>query len=410
MLRNGGNAIDAAVTAALAAEAELDAFEPVPMIGPRTFTVPGALDLVERALDLHGTIAWQDAVEPARQLARDGFEVRATLEAAVVRMEHHLAADPVLRALYLPGDRPVRAGERVRNARLADALETVARFGARELYDGALGVAIAARSRDAGGHLDRDDLLAHRTLPMQPVSTTFQGADVWELPAPTQGPAVLDALAILEAAGRFEPKAIVDALLAGLRGAGVDLLSMQPSAPARGDTTYIAAIDEAGVGVSLITSVFADFGSVVGVDALGGPLQNRAAGSTLVGRRPSAGKPPHTTIPAVVTRDGALAHCLGVVGGYMQAQGQVQVLVNLLVHGMSAQAAIDAPRLRILAGGALAIEPGHPLAASAPDGLGRDPGAGGFGGCQVASVVDGRLDAGSDPRRGGAVARADAQQ
>jgi gamma-glutamyltranspeptidase/glutathione hydrolase len=94
---------------------------------------------------------------------------------------------------------------------------------------------------------------------------------------------------------------------------------------------------------------------------------------------------------------------LGVVGGYMQAQGQIQVLVNLLVHRMAPQAAVDAPRFRVLNGGELTVEPGHELAARMPEAIGRDPGNGGFGGCQVVRTVDGSLAGGTDPRRGGLV-------
>jgi gamma-glutamyltranspeptidase/glutathione hydrolase len=155
--------------------------------------------------------------------------------------------------------------------------------------------------------------------------------------------------------------------------------------------------------VSLITSVFSDFGSVVGVEALGGPIQNRASGISLVGQRPRAGRPPHTTIPALVTREGELSHVLGVVGGYMQAQGQVQVLVNLLVKGMAPQDAIDEPRFRVVPGGKLAVEPDHDLAKRFPEAASMDPGTGGFGGGQVVSIDGGRLAGGADPRRGGLV-------
>jgi gamma-glutamyltranspeptidase/glutathione hydrolase len=98
---------------------------------------------------------------------------------------------------------------------------------------------------------------------------------------------------------------------------------------------------------------------------------------------------------------------LGVIGGYMQPQGQIQVLVNLLARGMEPQAAVDAPRLRVLTGGELAIEPGHELGHRMPTAVGRDPGNGGFGGCQVAQREGSRLSAGSDPRRGGSVATVD---
>jgi gamma-glutamyltranspeptidase/glutathione hydrolase len=295
-------------------------------------------------------------------------------------------------------------GERVVNPRLAEALELLAVEGARALYAGPLAEAVVERSHEVGGCLELDDLRAHTTLPMTPVSTSFQGTEVWELPRPTQGPGVLRTLDVLEAGGRFDTDALIDAIVEGLRSVGIDLLTMAPTAPVKGDTTYIAAVDGDGLGVSLITSVFSEFGSVVGVDALGSPIQNRAAGTSMIGQLPRRGKPPHTTIPGLVTRDGELAFAVGVVGGYMQAQGQVQVLVNLLVHGMEPQAAIDAHRFRVLPAGLLAVEPDHELAARMPEAIGRDPGNGGFGGGQVVGYVDGQLRGGSDPRRNGAVA------
>ncbi|MBY0275979.1 gamma-glutamyltransferase [Candidatus Binatia bacterium] len=396
-----------AVPAALAAEAEQADGGDVPFVGARSITVPGAVSLLETALEQLGTITLADALTPALRLAREGFAVRPMLAAAAARAHGLLASDPLLAALYLPQEAPVRTGDVVRNPQLADALAAIATDGAARFYRGDLAADVARRVAALGGQLSTDDLAAHATLPMSPVCVRFRGVDVWELPAPTQGPAVLVALEALERAGHFDPDAIVAALLAGMRSVDVELgriTSVPSPAPARGgDTTFIAAIDRNGLGVSLITSIFSDFGSGVGVDGLGGPLQNRAATFPLTGRRPRPGKPPHTTIPALVTRDGSLRHALGVVGGYMQAQGQVQVLVNLLVHRMSPEEAVAAPRLRLLHGGELAVEPGHALAARFPDAARRDPGLGGFGGCQIASCADGRISGAADPRRGGLV-------
>ena len=452
VLRGGGNAVDAAVTAALAllvvephacglggdafllvkapgrspealdgsgalpaalvAEAAGDSYQPIPRAGARTFTVPGAVALFEAALDLYGTIDLARAVAPARELAADGFTVRPSLAASARTTAPLLAEDPVLAALYLPGGEPVAEEAVVRNPPLAAALDTIAARGAREMYSGALARAVADRSKEVGGYLGSEDLGAHRTETMVPVSLGFQGSEVWELPSPTQGQAVLTALSYLENAGRFDSEAVVEAITAGMLATGVDLRPAGADAPADtpgadtpagSDTTYLAVVDRTGLGASLITSLFSEFGSVVGVDALGGPLQNRAFGLTAVGQRPRPGKPPHTTIPALVTRRGELSHVLGVVGGYMQAQGQIQVLLNLLVHALAPQAAVDAPRLRVLAGGQLALEPGHDLARRMPDAVGRDPGPGGFGGCQAVATGGGVLRGGTDPRRGGLV-------
>jgi gamma-glutamyltranspeptidase/glutathione hydrolase len=434
VLRSGGNAVDAAVTAALAllvlephacglggdaflllkapgrapealdgsgalpaalaAAAIEETYQPVPRAGPRTFTVPGAISMFEVALGRYGTIDLAQALGPARQLAADGFTVRASLAASARNTAAQLADDPVLAALYLPAGEPVQEGAVVRNVRLAEALDAIAAGGAGEVYEGELGRAIAQRSRQVGGYLDSSDLQAHRTETMDPISGPFQSYEVWELPAPTQGQAVLTALSILERENRFDSETVIGAITAGMLATGVDLRPARGHSAAGSDTTYLAVVDRVGLAVSLITSIFSEFGSVIGVDALG---------TAALGRRPQPGKPPHTTIPALVTRAGELSHVLGVVGGYMQAQGQVQVLLNLLVHGMPPQPAIEAPRFRILPGGQLALEAGHELAARWPDAIGRDPGQGGFGGCQAVACEGGYLRGGSDSRRGGLV-------
>jgi gamma-glutamyltranspeptidase/glutathione hydrolase len=393
-----------AIPERLAAQAETDAYEPVPLFGPRTFTVPGAVQLLEEVHRREGRLSFADVLAPAVALAAEGFEVRQTLAAAARRSGRRIAADDVLGPLYVPDGVPVPEGTTVRNPRLAEALAEFAADGTATMYEGRLADAVVRASDAAGGLLGADDLRSHRTVAVTPMSTSFAGTTVWELPAPTQGPAVLAALDHLAAAGEIDAMAVARAILVGLRSVGIDLEAVPDDAGGRGDTTYIACIDGEGLAVSLITSVFADFGSGCGVPELGSALQNRAAGTTLIGQRPCRGKPPHTTIPGLVTRGCATEHVLGVVGGYMQAQGQVQLLVDLLVRGLEPQAAVDAPRFRVLPGGALAAEPGHPVGVADPAALERSPGLGGFGGAQVVSAFEGRLTGGSDRRKGGATA------
>ena len=150
--------------------------------------------------------------------------------------------------------------------------------------------------------------------------------------------------------------------------------------------------------------MFGDFGAHFGIPELGGPIGNRATMLRALGRPMAPGtKPPHTTIPAAVTRDGALQFVLGVAGGFMQPQAQVQVLVHLLERGLDPQEAIDQPRFRIGFGGVLALEPGHPLSDAMPDAAARPPGPEGFGAVQVAGIDGtGGRTAGADPRRHGA--------
>jgi gamma-glutamyltranspeptidase/glutathione hydrolase len=113
-------------------------------------------------------------------------------------------------------------------------------------------------------------------------------------------------------------------------------------------------------------------------------------------------KPPHTTIPAAMTRDGRVQYVLGVAGGFMQPQAQVQVIAQMLERGLAPQAAIDQPRFKLLFGGALSLEAGHPLCASMPEAAARPAGPEGYGAAQVAGfLADGTVAAGADHRRGG---------
>ena len=272
------------------------------------------------------------------------------------------------------------------------------------LYTGRLAEELIATIAAHGGYLSLDDLARHRTTEMTLVAGRFAGHVVWELGPPTQGPAVVDALGRIDTGLPVDWMAVLDAVRSGMRTAGFDPAGVgAPPSPARGDTTYVAVIDSTGRGSSLITSVFGDFGSHLGVPAIGGPIGNRATMLRALRLEPTPGaKPPHTTIPAAVTADdGGLRYVLGVAGGFMQPQAQVQLLVRMLVEAMAPQEAIDAARFKVLFGGDVAAEPGHPLLASMPESGERPPGPEGFGAAQVAGWHEGVLLAAADARRGG---------
>ena len=445
VLRSGGNAVDAAVAAAfvlyvvepqsagpggdaflitvepgqppvaldgagalprgLTAEAlTTDGLDTVPVRGGRTATVPGAVSLLEEALARFGTRSLAASVAPAIALAEDGFEVRPSLAATAARAAAEIGVDPVLGPLYVPGGEAVAAGDEVRNPALAGCLRAIAADGSSVLYDGPVGAELVATVAADGGYLSADDLAAHRTTEMPVVSAPFAGHVVWELGPPTQGPAVIEALSMVEPAGPVDWMTVLEAIRHGMKAAGFDPAAVggRPS-PAKGDTTYIAVVDADGRGASLITSVFGDFGSHLGVPVLGGPIGNRATMLRALRRQPMPGaKPPHTTIPAAVTDgDGRLRDVLGVAGGFMQPQAQVQILLRMLVEGLAPQAAIDAPRFKILFGGDVAAEERHPLLATMPEAGARPSGPEGYGAAQVVGWHDGELAAGADPRRGG---------
>ena len=228
-------------------------------------------------------------------------------------------------------------------------MRTVAAAGATALYDGVLSEDVVGTVAADGGYLSLDDLARHRTTEMPLISAPFAGHVVWELDRPTQGLAVIDAVSRIDPTLPIDWTAVLEAVREGMRRAGFDpsAIAARPS-PARGDTTYVAVVDGAGRGASLITSVFGDFGSHLGVAAIGGPIGNRATMLRALRQAPTPGaKPPHTTIPAAVTDDGGgLRYVLGVAGGFMQPQAQVQLLVRMLGEDMAPQEAIDAPASR----------------------------------------------------------------
>ena len=398
---DGSGAVPAGLTQEALTAAGL---ETVPIRGGATVTVPGAVSLLEEALGRYGTTALTDAIAPAVDLARNGFAARRTLAETAARAASSIANDPVLGPLYAPDGSPVAIDQQITNPRLADLLERIAAEGAGVLYQGPVAEAIVGRVAEAGGYLTLEDMAAHRTEPVAPLSATFRGRRVWELPAPTQGPAVTIALERLEPLAEIGWDDVVEAVAAGLQGAGIPVKATG-AAPARAaprDTTYVAVMDGDGRAASMITTVFADFGAHVGVAELGGPVQNRATMFTALRRPPQPGKPPHTTIPAVVTHDGTPEYALGLAGGFTQAQVQVQLLLRLLTEGMDPQAAIDAPRFKLELGGGLTLEPGHPLAERHPDAV-KPTGPEGFGAAQIAARLDGGFVGGADARRDGVV-------
>jgi gamma-glutamyltranspeptidase/glutathione hydrolase len=398
---DGSGAVPAGLTeAALAA----DGLDGIPVRGARSATVPGAVGLLDEARARYGTRTFPELARPALQLARDGFAVRRTLAETAARAAESIARDPVLGPLYAPDGNAVRRDAQVTNPALADLLELIAHDGAGAFYQGRVAAEIGTAVQAAGGYLSAADLNANRTVAVAPISTDFRGATIFELPEPTQGPAVLAALDLI-GSGPIDWEAVLEATRQGLLDVGIDLGGVPGGGAAARprDTTYVAVIDGAGMGASMITSVFADFGSHLGIPILGGPIHNRAATFRAMGQPPRPGKPPHTTIPSIITRDNKLAYVLGLAGGYVQAQVQVQLIVHLLEESMGAQEAVDAPRMRWLFGGEIALEPGHPLANRFPEAVGRSTGAEGFGAAQVAGWRDGRLEGGADHRRDGAV-------
>ena len=388
--------------------------ERIPERGALAVSVPGAVD---GWCELHGRFGRLPLVEllaPSIAYAREGFPVTEIIGSAWAAGARELQTYPGFAEVYMPSGRAPRIGEPFANLGLARAYELIALDGRAGFYDGALAAAIERCVRDNGGYLGREDLHAHRSEWVEPVSTTYRGWRVFELPPNGQGIAVLQMLNILEgfdlgslewgSAGHlhllveakklaFEDRAkfyadpkfaavpverLVSKDYSAARRALIDLSRAAPApthgdAAGAGDTVYLATADADGNMVSLIQSNYMGFGSGVTVAPFGFGLQNRGSQFALDPKHANAyapGKRPfHTIIPAFATSADALL-AFGVMGAAMQPQGQVQVLTNLLDFGMGLQAAGDAPRVRhegsteptgappLAHGGTVYLEPG----------------------------------------------------
>jgi gamma-glutamyltranspeptidase / glutathione hydrolase len=437
----------------------------IPEYGPLTVTVPGVVDGWASLLQRHGTITLARALAPAIAYARDGFPVSEIIAVQWKGEEKRLAADPAAAATFLVDGRAPAPGQVFSNPRLAATLELVAGGGRDAFYRGPIAAAIAKDMRARQGLIDESDFAAHRSDWVEPISTRYRGYDVFELPFNTQGFVTLEMLNILEgfdlarlghnsadylhllveanriafadrAAYLADPGAVpaaTQAMLLSKDYAAARRAEITPDraaasfAPGRppggggqvsidlevngtGDTIYLTAADGQGNVISLIQSLYDAFGSGVVAGETGIVLQNRGALFTLEAGHPNRvapGKRPfHTLVPAMVMKDGRPWLSFGVMGGDMQPQGHVQVLLNLIEFGMNVQEAGEAARYR-LAGSSVALETA--IGADARAGLTarghtlRPSGFGMWGGFQgiLVDPKSGVLMGGSDPRKDG---------
>jgi gamma-glutamyltranspeptidase/glutathione hydrolase len=376
----------------------------IPVYSPYAWTVPGAVD---GWFELHrkfGRLDIGQVLAPAIRAAEQGEPVPQVIAGAWARGAELLGAKPGFAAVFLPDGRAPREGQVFRNPGLARALAALAEGGRDAFYRGPIARSIVEFSEAHGGFFTLEDLAEQRSEWVEPISTTYRGVSVYEIPPPGQGLSVLQLLNLIEGFDlrgftrdsvelwhtlveakklAYEDRArhVADPAFAAVPVA--ELLSkeyarrVEPGDPAlaRGDTTYLAVGDAAGNMVSLIQSNYTGFGSGYVVADWGFGIHDRGAQFSLDPQSPNRlepGKRPfHTIIPAFATRDGKPWLAFGVMGGDMQPQGHVQVLVNLIDFGMNLQEAGDAPRFyhtgssepsgtRMTGGGILYLESGVP--------------------------------------------------
>ncbi|MEJ2159887.1 MAG: gamma-glutamyltransferase [Chromatiales bacterium] len=366
--------------------------ERIPERGPLPVSVPGAVD---GWFELHarfGRLPMEELLAPAIAYARNGFPVTEVIAWHWARNAKILQGYPGFAEVFMPAGKAPAKGEVFRNPRLADTYRKIAEGGRDAFYRGEIAATIERYLSENGGFLSAADLADHKSEWVEPLSSGYRGYEVWELPPNGQGIAALQMLNILEdydiAAMRFgsadylhvlvETKKLVYAdraryytdpqfedvpvdwlLSADYAAQRRGLIDMRRAADAveagaapieHGDTIYLAVADREGNMVSLIQSNFSGMGSGMTPPGLGFILQNRGelfsldpvhANVYAPGKRPF-----HTIIPAFVTRAGEPWLAFGVMGGAMQPQGHVQVLVNMIDFGMNLQQAGDAPRIR----------------------------------------------------------------
>lgn len=364
----------------------------IPSHGPLPVTVPGAVDGWFALHARFGKRSMADNLAPTIRYAREGHPVHETIAYYWARSVPRLSAWPGFSEQFTIDGRAPRNGETWRNPNLADTLQKIADGGRDAFYKGDIARTIDAYFKANDGFLSYEDLAAHQGEWVEPVSTSYRGYDVWELPPNGQGIAALQILNLLEpydlrsfgfgspehvhafveakklafadrarwyADPAFHPLPVERLISKDYARERGQLMSMdrvlrevQPGTPQQldqGDTIYLTTADADGMMVSLIQSNYRGMGSGMAPPGLGFILQDRGEQFVLREDHPNGyapGKRPfQTIIPAFVTRDGQPWLSFGVMGGAMQPQGHVQILINMIDFGMNLQEAGDAPRI-----------------------------------------------------------------
>lgn len=384
----------------------------IPERHPYSVTTPG---LARGWADLHarfGRLPFADLLAPAIELARDGFDVAPICAREWAIFANVIQNDPASNLIYRGANIP-KAGDRFANPALADLLDAIAAHGPDAFYKGEVAEAIERAAKARCALLTVEDLAAHEGFFDVPVRRMFKGIEVLECPPNTHGIGVLKTLETLDALDlpMDDPTSMIEVVKATRDGMKY---ARNTVADPSGNTVCTAIVDREGFAVTLMSSVFKRFGSGIGVPELGICLQNRGHGFSAPGHinGVAGGKRPyHTVIPAAALKEGVFHAVFGVVGGLMQPQGHIQMMLRVAAWGQDVQEAINAPRWRLESDTRIALEPGSdPAFAKAlkmagfedATGAGELGGRSDFGGAQcVMRAPDGGLIAGSDPRKDG---------
>jgi gamma-glutamyltranspeptidase/glutathione hydrolase len=369
---------------------EKNGLSKIPAYGPLPVSVPGCVDGWFEMHKKFGLLEMKDILSPAIQYAREGFPVTELIAHYMNLSSGRLQKYPGFKETYMTNGKTPAKGEIFKNPYLGNTLEKIADEGRDAFYKGEIARTIARYMKDQGGFLSYDDLASHKSEWVEPLSANYRGYDLWELPPNGQGTAAIQIMNILEGydleSMEFGSEEYIHTFVEAKKLAYEDrakfysdpdfnklpleeLISKEYAAERRdlidpkraartypageleqGNTIYMTVADDQGNMVSLIQSNYRGMGSGMTPYELGFILQDRGELFSLdkdhfncyaPGKRPF-----HTIIPAFVTRDGKPWMSFGVMGGGMQPQGHVQIMVNMIDFGMNLQEAGDAPRIQ----------------------------------------------------------------
>ncbi len=362
----------------------------MPSSGIDTVTVPGAVAGWNALHTRFGKLPWKQILQPAIHYASDGYPVPELIHGFWQEEFEKVSADPESRRVYLLNGKVPDVGQIFANPDLAKALQLIADEGASAFYKGKVGQAILATSHDLGGTMAADDLASFSPEWVDPVSTTYRGWTVYELPPNGQGMAALEMLNLMETspASTDGPSSVSELhkKIEGMKLAYADLYrydadprfakvpvkgllskeyakdraelidpnkaNCEPSSgkPPASETTYLSVVDREGNIVSLIQSNYAGFGSGITVRGMGFALQNRGALFSLDPASPNVlaprKRPFHTIIPAFMEK-GDQHIGFGIMGGPNQPLAHAQFVSNIVDYGMNIQAALENPRFTV---------------------------------------------------------------
>ncbi len=413
-------------------------------------TVPGAIDGWARLLADHGTLAFDEVLVPAIGYAENGFAVAPRVAHDWAGVVAKLAANAGARQHLLPEGRAPRVGEVVRFPALARTLRIIAEHGRDGFYKGEVAEDIVAELRAMGGLHTLKDFAAQSSSYVDPISVGYRGIEVCELPPNNQGIVALILLRMLDKLGPLSTSptaperyhvmieaarlayAMRDAFVADPEMAAVPVTHMLSETviadlvsridhtrrtkelgavpkPAGTDTIYLCVVDEQGMAVSFINSLFSTFGTGIVTAKTGVVLHNRGQGFVLDPKHPNCiaprKRPMHTLVPAMALRNGEPWLAFGVMGANFQPMGHAYLITNMLDYGLDMQEAADCPRVFFEGEDVLIEASVPPLTAERLAALGHavkvrpDP----WGGAQIVSIdrANGVLIGASDPRKDG---------